>query len=139
MSDMPDLSTLFEMLNSKGIDANELMKNLSGNTSSSDCNSHNSAQNSCNNSSTYSDNTVFASANSCNNSDNGMPDMETMLKIAKIMKAMNSNKSNPSADLLCSLKPFLRESKKEKVDQYVKFLKMSSIISEMNKPGGDLK
>ena len=65
--------------------------------------------------------------------------METMMKIAKIMKAMNSNTNNPSADLLYSLKPFLRDSKKEKVDQYIKFLKMSSVISEMNKPGGDLK
>ena len=55
------------------------------------------------------------------------------------MKAMNSNTNNPSADLLYSLKPFLRDSKKEKVDQYIKFLKMSSVISEMNKPGGDLK
>lgn len=137
MSDMPDLSALFEMLNSKGINGSELMKNLSNN--SSNCDSNNSTQNSCDNSSTYSGNTVSTPSGSFSSNDGGMPDMETMMKIAKIMKAMNSNNNNPSTDLLYSLKPFLRDSKKEKVDQYIKFLKMSSIISEINKPGGDLK
>ena len=68
-----------------------------------------------------------------------MPDMETMMKIMKVMNSLNSNAPNPSADLLYSLKPFLRDSKKEKVDQYIKFLKISSIISEINKSGGDFK
>lgn len=68
-----------------------------------------------------------------------MPDMETMMKIMKIMNSINSNTNNPSANLLYSLKPFLRESKKEKIDQYVNFLKISSIISEINKSGGDSK
>jgi hypothetical protein len=55
------------------------------------------------------------------------------------MNSLNSNTPNPSANLLYSLKPFLRDSKKEKVDQYIKFLKLSSIISEINKSGGDFK
>lgn len=129
MSDTPNLSDLFNMLNSKGIDINELTSNIS-NMSSSD-NQPNSNNN------TYEGN--FNKQENNSSTDNNIPDIETMMKIAKIMSKMNSNINNPSAELLYSLKPFLRESKKEKIDQYIKFIKMSSIISELNKPGGDLK
>ncbi len=61
-----------------------------------------------------------------------MPDMETMMKIMKVMNAMKFGENNPSTNLLNSLKPFLRDSKKEKVDQYIKFIKLSNVISEMN-------
>ena len=116
MSDMPDLSSLIGMLNDKGIDFNNLANNLHNSSSESNENDEKSP------------------------SDNfEMPDMETMMKIMKLMKSLNSKDLNPSANLLYSLKPFLRDSKKEKVDEYVKFLKLSSIISEINKSGGDLK
>lgn len=62
-----------------------------------------------------------------------MPDMETLLKISQIMKAINSNENNASTNLLYSLKPFLRKSKQDKIEQYVKMLKLSSVISEFNK------
>lgn len=69
-----------------------------------------------------------------------MPDMETILKMMQIIKSLNSNQNNASANLLNSLKPFLRDSKKNKVDQYIKFIKLSNIISEFNnKSGGDEK
>lgn len=61
-----------------------------------------------------------------------VPDMETMMKIMKVMNAMKSGENSPSTNLLNSLKPFLRDSKKEKVDQYIKFIKLSNVISEMN-------
>ena len=62
-----------------------------------------------------------------------MPDMETIMKISQIMKAMNSTQNNASTNLLYSLKPFLRKTKQDKLDQYVKMLKLSSVISEFNK------
>lgn len=62
-----------------------------------------------------------------------MPDMETILRLSKIMKSMNSSENNASANLLNSLKPFLRKTKQEKIDQYVKIMKISSVISEINK------
>ena len=62
-----------------------------------------------------------------------MPDMETIMKISQIMKAMNSSENNASTNLLYSLKPFLRKSKQDKVEQYIKMLKLSSVISEFNK------
>lgn len=187
MNNAPDLSNLFEMLNSKGIDMNELMQNFSNMNSNNfensaanensinklhnhNCGNPESSNTPGNNNSNYiteSNKTIdnnsfnlgqsknFAKNNfksDCNtsnqaedskdgnnNSNTGMPDIETMMKIAKIMSKINSNTNSPSAELLYSLKPFLRDSKKEKIDQYIKFLKMSSVISELNKPGGDFK
>ena len=135
MGDMPDLSSLFEMLNNKNIDINGLMQNMSQKNTSATSPSTPSLDEILYNSSS---NTTNESSNS-ENFDFQMPDMETMMKIMKLMRAMNENNNNPSANLLYSLKPFLRDSKKEKIDQYIKFLKISSIFSEINKPGGDFK
>ena len=44
---------------------------------------------------------------------------------------MNS-KNDPRANLLYSLKPYLRDSKKEKLDQYVNMLNVSKIAEIMN-------
>ena len=129
MGDMPDLSSLLGMLNNKGIDLNSIMSNLSNNS-----NPNNSNQN---NTSNINDFKNTPNQDSNENSNFQMPDMETMMKIMKIMNSLNSNTPNPSANLLYSLKPFLRDSKKEKIDQYINFLKISSVISEINKSGGD--
>ena len=137
MSDMPDLSSLFGMLNDKGIDLNNLMQNFSNNSVTS--NPQNNDTSSAINDTFKQANTSNDSQKNCSDNNFQMPDMETMMKIIKIMNSLNSNTQNPSTDLLYSLKPFLRDSKKEKVDQYIKFLKMSSIISEINKSGGDFK
>ena len=135
MSDMPDLSSLIGMLNNKGIDVNNLMKNVSNNNNSNTENipDLNTILNSTNSSKDSTDKEKQV------NSDFQMPDMETIMKIMKLMNSMNSNASSPSANLLYSLKPFLRESKQEKIDQYIKFLKISSVIKEINKSGGDNK
>ena len=139
MSDMPDLSSLFGILNEKGIDINSLMKNFSNiNSFNSSSSNNNTNLNEVPNKNDFINN----SSNTSNQQTDGnfqMPDMENILKIMKIMNSMNSNTPNPSTTLLYSLKPFLRDSKKEKIDQYVNILKMSSIISEIQKSGGDFK
>ena len=71
---------------------------------------------------------------------NGIPefDINTILKIKKIMDSLNtSNKDDPRANLLLSLKPYLNETKKDKIDNYVKFLQFAKIIEVMNPLGGD--
>ena len=68
-----------------------------------------------------------------------MPDMETMMRITQIIKAMNSNENNAGTNLLYSLKPFLRESKQSKLNQYANILKISSVISELNKNNSNKK
>lgn len=59
-------------------------------------------------------------------------DVNTIMKIKSIMDNMN-NKNDPRANLLYSLKPYLRDSKKDKLDQYVNLLNISKIADLMNK------
>ena len=53
-------------------------------------------------------------------------DIDTILKIKNIAQKLN-NKDDPRARLLYSLKPYLRESRKKKIEQYVNLLKITSI------------
>lgn len=117
----------------------EMFKNLSnmlGNTQSSDNLKNiisNFTSNNANNSET----------NSSNNSDgsNGFDfsniDMETIMKIKNVMSKMNSKKSDPRSNLLLSLKPYLKPSRKDKLDQYIQFMNLTSIMEGFNKTGGD--
>ena len=65
-------------------------------------------------------------------------DMNTIMKMKSIMENMN-NKNDPRANLLYSLKPYLRDSKKDKLDQYVNLLNVSKIAEFMNKNNNDNK
>lgn len=75
------------------------------------------------------------SNNSSNNSSNGQSnfniDMNTIMKMKSIMENMN-DKNDPRANLLYSLKPYLRDSKKDKLDQYVNMMNMTKIVGMMN-------
>lgn len=57
-------------------------------------------------------------------------DMKTVAKITSALSSMN-NKNDSRANLLYSLKPYLREGKKEKLDQYVNLLNMTKIADLM--------
>jgi len=65
-------------------------------------------------------------------------DMNTIMKMKSIMENMN-NKNDPRANLLYSLKPYLRDSKKDKLDQYVNLLNVSKIADIMNQNNNDNK
>lgn len=69
---------------------------------------------------------------SSSDSNNINIDMNTVLKMKSIMDNIN-NKNDPRANLLYSLKPYLRNSKKNKLDQYVNMLNISKIADIMNK------
>ena len=77
-----------------------------------------------------SQNTNFNNNSSSNNNSNGFDfsniDMNTILKMKSVMEKMN-NTNDPRSNLLHSLKPYLRESRKEKLDQYVNLLNISKI------------
>ena len=75
-----------------------------------------------------------------NSSQNGNLnlDMNTIMKMKSIMENMN-NKNDPRANLLYSLKPYLRDSKKDKLDQYVNLLNVSKIADFMNQNNNDNK
>ena len=70
------------------------------------------------------------------NSNNFNIDMNTIMKMKSVMDNMNS-KNDPRANLLYSLKPYLRDSKKNKLDQYVNMLNNSKIADIMNKNKDD--
>ena len=73
-----------------------------------------------------------ANNNNTNNNNNSEPsiDINTILKMKTIIDSMNQ-KNDPRANLLYSLKPYLRENKKSKLDQYVNLLKMTKIADIM--------
>lgn len=78
------------------------------------------------------------SSNSSNNtsSNNNSIDFETIMKIKNIMETLNS-KNDPSANLLYSLKPYLRKSKQAKLDQYANLLKISQVSNLFKNEKGD--
>lgn len=52
-----------------------------------------------------------------------------LLKVQKILSAANSGEMNDRAKLLMSLKPFLRENRRDKVDKAVQLMNMSKVLS----------
>jgi len=66
-------------------------------------------------------------SNSTSNTGNNI-DMETILKMKSIIDKMNKNQNDPRSNLLRSLKPYLRSSRKDKLEQYVKLLSMTSVM-----------
>ena len=66
-------------------------------------------------------------------------DLDTIIKFKNIYQKINDN-NNPRNHLLYSLKPFLRESRKKKLDEYIKIanlLGVISIINDINSSGKD--
>ena len=84
----------------------EMMKNFS-----SMMNNNNGNSNSNNNNSNFDFNKI---------------DMNTILKMKSIMEKLNDS-NDPRSNLLYSLKPYLRENKKEKLDQYANMLNIAKI------------
>lgn len=85
------------------------------------------------------------SGNNSNNSDDDVSsfdfnniDIQTFLKLKSALDKMNS-KNNPNTKLLLALKPYLKENKKEKLDQYIKLMNISSILEVLNNNEGDKK
>lgn len=74
-----------------------------------------------------------------NNNSNSSIDFEMLMKMKTLMDKMNSNKDDPRANLLYSLKPYLKESRKAKVDQYAKLFSMSKVMEMFNFNGGETK
>lgn len=88
-------------------------------------NSNKSSENTSQGNSTT--NNVSSNNNSTSNGfDFSKIDMNTMLKMKSIMEKMSSN-NDPRANLLYSLKPYLRNERKDKIDQYANLLNMTKI------------
>ena len=107
---------------------NKLSNMMNTNTNQKGVNTSNSntSKNNDTNNPNFSD-----TVNSANNFDFSNIDMNTIMKMKSIMEKMNQT-SDPRSNLLQSLRPYLRDEKKSKLDQYSKLLNMTSLMELFN-------
>lgn len=123
-----------EMINNNQIpdELKNLVANMKKNSSNMDNNSNNTKGSKPNNDG--------YKQNSNNNENSSFPDIdiETMMKLQNIMSKMKSfNNDDDMSKLLMSLKPYLRNEKKEKVDEYIKLIRMGKMTQAFDLFGGD--
>lgn len=77
--------------------------------------------------------------NTSNNNENNTIDfdMDTLLKMKSIINKMNKKNDDPRSKLLNSLRPYLKKSRQDKLDQYIQLMNMSKIIDILPFIGGD--
>ena len=97
--------------------------------------SNNSSSNSNTNNGRYSNSSSSSGSGSgnINNINNGSLDINTMMNIQKMMSMLNSKSDDDLTNLLFALKPYLRNQKKEKIDEYVKLFRMGKMAELWNK------
>ena len=59
-------------------------------------------------------------------------DLNTIMKMQEIIKAMNSESHNSGSNLLRSLKPYLNPNRQDKVDQYIQLLNIEKVLKLLN-------
>ena len=116
----------------------EMIQNFSKILSNQDNQSAEANNNTQANFSANEDSTQNTSSSDSNNSgfDFSNIDMNTIMKFSSAFSKMNNSKNDPRANLINSLKPYLRDEKKGKVDQYMNLLnvsKIAEIMKENNK------
>lgn len=80
-------------------------------------------------------------SNNSNNTNNtntennfGNIDINTILRLQNIFSSMNKN--DPKKNLLLSLKPFLRKSRQDKINEYITMLSIGDALGIFNSRGG---
>ncbi len=136
-----DMSDVFNKLNNISNQNNispDMVNNLINmfNNSNSSTNSNNSnfSDNSSNHDYTNSSNSTHRD----NSYENNGIDFETIMRMKTIIDKMNT-KDDPRSNLLQSLKPYLKDSRKSKVDQYIQLMNMSKVMDVFPFMGGDQK
>lgn len=99
--------------------------NVNQNTLNNNDDNNNNTNNNFNNNNNSNFNNT-SSNNINNNFDFNKIDMNTILKMKSVMEKLN-NSNDPRTNLLYSLKPYLREEKKDKLDQYASLLNVAKI------------
>lgn len=128
-----DMSDVFNKMNNISPEmVNNLFNMLNNNNSS---NPNTSSNNSASETSYNSSDSSNYNETSFNNS--GI-DFETILKMKNIIDKMNT-KNDPRSNLLQSLKPYLNDSRKSKVDQYIQLMNMSKVLDVFPFLGGEQK
>ena len=136
MSDM--IQKLSSMINNSNNQVNSDTENIN-NDMSSDSNetSFENLQTIINNMNFNSDYNQNNNSQDNNSNNNLNLDFETIMKMKTVMDKFNSTKNSPEANLLLSLKPYLNNNRKQKLDQYMQFLNLSKVIEAFNNGGGN--
>ena len=71
-------------------------------------------------------------------SSNTTIDFETVMRLKSLIDSLNT-KNDPRSNLLYSLKPYLRKTRQEKLDQYVNLFKITQVADLLNLKKGDKK
>lgn len=133
-----DMSKMFQNISKMMNGSQDIPDNIKNILNSMNNNSTKSTDNpqDVNNSDNSSINTNRANTSNTSNPFENF-DMNTFLKMQQILSSMNNTQNDSGTNLLMSLKPYLKESRKNKVDQYIQLMKMGKIFEIMNPLGGD--
>lgn len=106
---------------------------MSSNNTNKDSNNGNNLDtfNSNNNTNNYNTSANNTSDNGNNNFDFSKIDMNTVMKMTSVINKMNST-NDPRTNLLNSLKPYLREERKGKLEQYANFMNVAKLAELFN-------
>ena len=113
-----DMSDVFEKLNSFTSENPEMVNNLLNMLNNSNQNNQSNTTSDSSNSKTL--------------------DIKTIMKMKSIIDSINT-KDDPRSNLLLSLKPYLNDSRKSKVDQYIQLMNMSKVLDVFPFMGGGTK
>lgn len=128
-----DFNTLFEnfsgLMNGQQIPDN--VKSMLGSMLNNNANNNSNTNPRNNNMDNNKDDFNSNSSNDRNSFNN--IDLNTIFKIQNLMNSINNDKENEyRTNLLLSLKPYLKKSRKEKIDQYIQLMKMEKIFETIN-------
>ena len=109
----------------------EMIQNFSKMLSNQNSNNHTNTNNSQNINSSQNTNPNTQNNSNQSNFDFSNIDPNTIMKLSSVIGKMKNTKDDPRANLLNSLKPYLRDTKKEKLDNYINLLNVSKIAEIM--------
>lgn len=111
----------------------KMLSNQNNSNTNANTNTNNTSNNpNGNTASNANTNTNTSTNNNANpNFDFSNIDMNTIMKMSSVLGKMNNTKDDPRANLLNSLKPYLRDSKKNKLDNYMNLLNVTKIAELM--------
>lgn len=133
-----DMSDVFEKFNSIAGQNNispDMVNNLLNMFNNSN-NENDNSNSTNNNSDPQNSNNSSTSYNQDSSVNNSGIDFETIMRMKSIIDKMNV-KDDPRSTLLQSLKPYLKDSRKSKVDQYIQLMNMSKVMDVFPFMGGD--
>lgn len=122
-----EVQGLMNNLNSGNADSKQSLNNMLSQVSPEMLNNLSSMLQSNSNS-----NSNHTSSSNENSNSNLNIDAETLMKMTSMINIMNQ-KNGPGNDLLHSLKPYLRDSRKGKIDQYSNLLNLTKLADVMKK------